>query len=30
MLYKYATYEAILKRDGVVPDEKDRTVIRDE
>ena len=29
-LYKYATYEAILKRDGVVPDEKDRTVIRDE
>jgi NAD(P) transhydrogenase len=29
-LYKYATYEAILKRDDVVPDEKDRTVIRDE
>jgi NAD(P) transhydrogenase len=29
-LYKYATYEAILKRDGVVPDERDRTVIRDE
>jgi len=29
-LYKYATYEAILKRDGVVPDDKDRTVIRDE